>query len=270
MGLKAKDLIEVISGSPEVQKLIRTIAGTEQAEKKFDDSAYIEKINGLNAELVKYKNVYTNLKDINSQNEGTISDLKTEIAAANKKYESLNGKYAQLLEDSKNETKKNKEEIRRLKAEYDNCRNECDELKKQFSKPVKYLEMYRSLSEMVHDGLENVVCDKDEIHFIASCTSDERLKQIWNYTKNIIGNNGDSRDIEVLKEIFDYFFDLYNESLSVPAFRRDDVEIGDSFDDDKHSRCRESRTSGEISKIIFKGYCSVNTGNIICKSVVKV
>ena len=53
-------------------------------------------------------------------------------------------------------------------------------------------------------------------------------------------------------------------------YARDSVEVGYSFDDDKYDRCAGSATSGKIAQIILRGYKSVNTGTIICRSLVRV
>ncbi|MCI5845985.1 MAG: hypothetical protein MRZ94_09430, partial [Oscillospiraceae bacterium] len=140
----------------------------------------------------------------------------------------------------------------------------------QFQEPVACLAMYRSLSETTRDGLSDVVCDKNEVLWIASCTSADHLKKIWEYTKEILSDEERQEDVEILKKIFDYFFDIYNASLPEPIYQRDDIQIEDEYDDEKHIRSRDSETSGLITKILLRGYYSINTGYAICKSVVKI
>ena len=53
-------------------------------------------------------------------------------------------------------------------------------------------------------------------------------------------------------------------------YARDSVEAGYSFDDDKYDRCTGSATSGKITQVILRVYKSVNTGAIICRSLVRV
>ena len=132
------------------------------------------------------------------------------------------------------------------------------------------LDRYRTLSATIRTGLSDVICDKDEILFIASCSTSDHLKAIWTYTKKLAGSNGDANSIEVLKDIFDYFFEIFNSSLREPMYARDSVEVGYSFDDDKYDRCAGSATSGKITQVILRGYKSVNTGAIICRSLVRV
>lgn len=177
---------------------------------------------------------------------------------------------------------KNGSEIEHLESTVDNLRKEKDALsaelqstnemmqglKKQFETPMKYLELYRSLSSSVRSGLENVIMDCNEITFIASCSNESSLSSIWEYIKEI-SEDSDSRDFKVLNLIFDYFFEVFNASLPEPKYERDDVEIGDELDDEYYDRCCGSSTSGEITEIILKGYRSRNTGKIIHKSLVK-
>ena len=126
------------------------------------------------------------------------------------------------------------------------------------------------LSASVRTGLSDIICDKNEILFIASCSTSEHLKSIWIYIKKLIGTNGDSSEIEILKDIFDYFFDVYNDSLSEPAYVRDDVEEGYIFDDDRYDRCTGCPASGQISQVMLRGYISINTRKSICRSLVRI
>ena len=155
-----------------------------------------------------------------------------------------------------------------LSAELQSTNEMMQGLKKQFETPMKYLELYRSLSSSVRSGLENVIMDCNEITFIASCSKESSLSSIWEYIKEI-SEDSDSGDFKALNLIFDYFFEVFNVSLPEPKYERDDVEIGDELDDEYYDRCCGSSTSGEITEIILKGYRSRNTGKIIHKSLVK-
>lgn len=199
-------------------------------------------------------------------------------------------KYKKLLEQQKAESEKvvlenrtlNKEitelrhELETTKTESEKCKTamnslekKYDLLKKHFSSPVILLDKYRSLPISIRNGLSDIICDKDEILFIASCSSPEHLKAIWNYTKALAGNNANENELNIMKEIFDYFFDVFNNSLSEPVYERDKVEPGIVFDDEKFDRCIGSATCGKITGIILRGYRSINTGAVICRSLVR-
>lgn len=223
--------------------------------------------------MQEYKNYFEQLKseccDLkfeNSSLENKIARLENELKKVKTEFDDIE----KSLRDYEHENARLKENEQTLSSSLTEANNNVRILKERFSKPVILLERYKSLSVSIRTGLSDVICDKDEILFITSCSTPEHLKAIWTYTKKLAGSNGDINGIEVLKDIFDYFFDVFNNSLREPMYIRDNVETGYSFNDDKYDRCSGSATSGKITQVIMKGYKSINTGTIICRSFVRV
>lgn len=259
---------EIILESPEIQDLIKKIANgnnltysnTTKNDNYKEETTLHMQLNQATKELEQYHSLENEMKTLRTKNEELLSKLES------------NKSYINNLESDVNTLK---EKIEKLGKEKDSISLELkssnetlQRFKEQFENPIKYLEMYRSLSYSVRSGLENVIIDTNEITFIASCTNENNLSSIWEYIKEI-SNDTDSDDFKVLNLIFDYFFNVFNNSLSEPKYKRDDVEIGDDLDDDYYDRCYGSATSGEITRVIIKGYKSRNTGKIIHKSLVK-
>ena len=157
-----------------------------------------------------------------------------------------------------------------LQKNYEDVKRELTSYQNDFLVAMEKYKSYQEVSNTTREGLSNVICEKNVIDFIISCANIDNLGRIWKYTKEILSDYNRSKDVEILKEIFDYFFKVYNESLPEPTYERDDVDVGDDFDDEYQSRSRESASSGTIKKILLRGYSSINTGNVICKSVVQV
>lgn len=283
--IKDKDIqyvYDIIAESTEIQNLIKRIANGSNSIC----SSLIKNDNSREAETLRSQlsSVQLQLKQTNEKLE-QYKEFYIQAKPKLEKYSSLENEVRILHNNEEkylSEIEKNKSYIESLESDVDTLKKEknallsklksADEtiqkLKKQFETPVKYLEMYRSLSYSVRSGLENVIIDASEITFIASCSNENNLYSIWEYIKEI-SDNTDSNDFKILNLIFDYFFDVFNNSLPEPKYKRDDVEIGDDLDDDYYDRCYGSSTSGEITKIILKGYKSRNTGKIIHKSLVK-
>ena len=283
--IKEKDIqyvYDVLLESPEIQNLIRKIANGNMpihpASVKNDDC--IEEAN-LRSRL---SNVPLQLKETTEELE-KYKNFYRQAQPKLERYRSLEDEVADLHRREQNyvsRLEENGSEIEHLESTVDNLRKEKDALsaelqstnemmqglKKQFETPMKYLELYRSLSSSVRSGLENVIMDCNEITFIASCSNESSLSSIWEYIKEI-SEDSDSRDFKTLNLIFDYFFEVFNASSPEPKYERDDVEIGDELDDEYYDRCCGSSTSGDITEIILKGYRSRNTGKIIHKSLVK-
>ncbi|MCI6188754.1 MAG: hypothetical protein MR691_02245, partial [Clostridium sp.] len=73
-------------------------------------------------------------------------------------------------------------------------------------------------------------------------------------------------EIQNLIKVFEYLFNTYNKFSNSLEF--DDVNVNDEFDDEYHTRGKESMVSGRISKIQLRGYRYLNNKKIIRKSIV--
>lgn len=284
-GFKDKDsqrIYEAILESKEIQKLIRKIV-REDSDGYSKENFSFSEINELryqlsqtklalqktSDELEKYKDFYVKSKDkvekydiisgTCEQYEKSISFYESEITRKNAEIE--------ILKNSNN-TLENKNDSLTSKLKLA-CEN-ITQMKKQFEYPIKYFEVYKSLSILVKRGLENVINSENEITFIVSCSNEDNLYTIWEYIKEISNDSAKSREFEVLTDIFNYFFDVFNASLPEEKYIRDDIEIGEEFDGDYMDRCYGSATSGNISQIVLRGYKLKNSGKIVHKSFVKV
>lgn len=196
---------------------------TELSDKRRISSLET-KIEQLEKQLDKCQSDYRTISAEKSSLEDKLKLMKTKSDEAERKLRDYESENAQLNESEQ-----------ALSAELAKANESISILKEHFFNPVNLLKRYKSLSAPIRTGLSDVVCDANEIFFIASCSAPEHLKAIWTYTKRLAGSNGDIAEIEVLKDIFDYFFDVFNNSLSKPMYVRDNVEIGYLFDDDKYN-----------------------------------
>lgn len=283
MGIKEKDLLELLNESSAVQRAIRNICKANDDMTAYTDRnsmLYKEKIQEITAklnqtadELQKYKTYSEQLQQRNNLYEQENSKLRKTIHCLEVELQNTKS----LLQSSLSERQVLEKDIanlstvkQNLTAELNIAAKSLQDFKSQFKQPVEYLDMYHALSVPTRDGLSNVICDRNEILFIASCTNADNLKKIWEYTKEIAGDDYKQNDVDILKKIFDYFFEIFNQSLPEPIYERDPVEIGDEYDEDEYVRSRDSATSGSITKIVLRGYRSINTGYTICKSVVRI
>lgn len=278
--LKEKDIqyvYDAISESEMIQNLIRKIAdssgnrntgNTESERLQSQISSLQSRLQQANESLEQYKNFYIHAKpelEKNEKMQKEIENFKSEISDYEADIHEKSTEIEKLRTALDKANNKNNELLSKLKTAKENA----DRLKKQFDTPINFLDMYRELSDSTRSGLENVISDKNEITFIASCSNENNLSSIWEYTKDISGDSSYADDFKILSRIFDYFFDVFNDSLPDAKYIRDNVEPGDYLDDDYHDRCAGSATSGEITEIILRGYKSKNTGRIIHKSLVK-
>ena len=264
--------------SSKAKGIIKDMIEEEMYREK--DTVQKENINEKNIMLKKIKN-------IKPQNENKVRKLEEELNQYKTHYQREKVLTEQLNKDLKakdnrinqleQELKNKHSEYNQLQENYNDERKELDNTKQQltcyennFSYAMEKYKLYQTVSESTKEGLKNVICERDAIGFIVSCANKENLQRIWEYTKDILSDYNKLKDVEILKGIFDYFFEVYNQSLAEAIYQRDDIAIGDDFDDEYQSRSRESATSGTITEVLLRGYSSINTGKIICKSVVRV
>lgn len=220
----------------------------------------------LEEEKNKYFNAYQKARDELRNKELELNNIQGQIGILQTDKESIK---AELTTERKLH-ERTSSELTEVKKELTTLKNDYEKLQKSFDKPIFCYEQYLKLSDSTKMGLSNVISSVSVSLFIATCSNADNLKKIWEYAKEILSDNSKQGDVFILIEVFDYFFDLYNQSLVEPIYERDTTEIGDDYDDEYHARSRESATSGRISKILLRGYSSINTGRIICKSVVQV
>lgn len=284
MIVKEKDVkyfLEIMTQSSAVQKLIRHIAAGDDvpsipcpSDSESETEHLRVQISGLktqleraNGQLENFQEFYHQAKpklDRYAELQTSVTSLQGELAGKKSELEQKESEIGQL-NDSVSTLEAEKAQ---LSSELKRAKEEANLLKSRFELPAKYFELYRNLSGTLRAGLENVICDKNEIAFIVSCSNENNLSSIWEYAKDI-SNDPENEEFKILVQIFDYFFDRFNESLPEPKYIRDDVEIGDYLDEDKYDRCYGSATSGDITEIILRGYQSRNTGRMIHKSIVK-
>lgn len=281
---KEKDMqyiCSLISESPAIQDLIIRIVKNDlsaSVTNKNDDPKGIKelksnlelseaKLHEANEALKKYKNYYDTLKPKADKYDILLSEIDS-LKKVVEKYQSDCQSYLSKIITLEQNIDSLERDRAKLSNELISAKETVQTLKKQFEDPVKYFEMYKTLSVSVRRGLENVINDRDIIAFTVSCSSEKNLSSIWEFIKEL-SDDTDSNDFKVLSSIFDYFFDVFNESLSEPKYKRDDVKIGDDLDDEYHDRYTGSATYGQITKIVLRGYRSSNTGKIIHKSLAK-
>lgn len=266
MIVKEKDVqyfVEIMKQSSEVQGLIRRIAADGESETErlhAQISGLKTQLEQADGQLKKFQELYRQAKSQLDRYAG----LQGELAGKKSELEQKESEIVQLNDSIRTL----ESEKAQLSSELKRAKEEANSLKSRFELPAKYFELYRKLSGTLRAGLENVICDKNEITFIVSCSNENNLSSIWEYAKDI-SNDPENEEFKILVQIFDYFFDRFNESLPEPKYTRDDVEIGDYLDEDKYDRCCGSATSGDITEIILRGYQSRNTGRVIHKSIVK-
>ncbi|WP_432205055.1 coiled-coil domain-containing protein [Cetobacterium somerae] len=142
-----------------------------------------------------------------------------------------------------------------------------DFYREQFENQIKAYSLYKDLSPRAIKSLENIFKGDSIDTFMACGIQKDNINSLWYYIKNEIIEEREE-DIEKLKFIFEYLFNLYIIPNDYCIWQ--DIKIGDKFDTFIHIAHSKGRASGEVKEIILRGYLNKNTKKIINKSVVLV
>lgn len=168
--------------------------------------------------------------------------------------------------ETENETLHNEVEI--LKKENKLfLQKELDFYIKQFENQIKAYTLYKELSPRAIKSLENIFKGDSIDTFIACGIQEDNINSLWYYIKNEIIEER-NEDIENLKFIFEYFFNLY--IIPNDYYISQDVKIGDKFDTSIHIAHSKGKASGEVKEVLLRGYLNKNIKKVINKSVVLV
>ena len=139
-----------------------------------------------------------------------------------------------LIEKSKEISKREIEnktlhnEVEILKKENNlSLQKELDFNIKQFENQIKVYTLYKELSPRAIKSLENIFKGDSIDTFIACGIQEDNINSLWYYIKNEIIEEK-IEDINNLKIIFEYFFNLY--IIPNDYCISQDVKIGDNFD----------------------------------------
>lgn len=172
---------------------------TEVGNLRNEKDILSAELQSTKEELEKYKNFYRQAQP-KLERYRSLEDEVADLHRREQNYVSRleeNGSEIEHLESTVDNLRKEKDA---LSAELQSTNEMMQGLKKQFETPMKYLELYRSLSSSVRSGLENVIMDCNEITFIASCSNESSLSSIWEYIKEI-SEDSDSGDFKALNQI---------------------------------------------------------------------
>lgn len=279
----------------EIRKIIREISFEEDKKNKSLFSIGDEKVKNFKEENKNLINENEKLKEQIEELFKQVEDLKRNSKEQQEYYEEKNSSLKNEKNSLENEVKNIKEEIKKLNAllyekdcklkevkeEISDYEDELILVKKQskkykdrllnyentYEELEKYFKKFNNLSTDIEQSLERVIKGNSAELFLASGVQRDNLDELWDYISYYL-NKLSSEEIETLKEIFEYLFKKYNEINKVLVF--DDIHIGDEFDEEIHTRGKDSRISGGISEIQLIGYKYIKSGKIIKKSIVKI
>ncbi|MDO5295363.1 MAG: hypothetical protein Q4F00_01810 [bacterium] len=142
------------------------------------------------------------------------------------------------------------------------------ELAQRFPEGWKLFQAYHSVSQPTRELLRGVfVRGNDFTSFICGAAQSASLEKIWKTVKGCI-SQGNTRDADILWDIFAYAVKLVNASKPEKVYEILQAEPGMPFDLEVHALAPGSRAQGNIREIYLQGYKNVYVGRVEQKSIV--
>ena len=123
---------------------------------------------------------------------------------------------------------------------------------------------YKSLPEDLKRKNLNYISEQSVFSFVS--TGIINLERFWDFIKEEL-LAGRVEYIEKLKLIFDFFFEMKNETGQV--YLKNECLIGEPFNSERHIMMLGGKNLSNISEILFLGFCD-SKGKIIRKTIVRV
>ncbi|NME81600.1 hypothetical protein [Clostridium sp. SM-530-WT-3G] len=239
-----ENVSEIKEDTVDIEKYIN-----ENNEYKEKLNTYINLTNELNEQLVQYKIC--------------VEDLKEKNLEYKNKYEKGQKKYTDIAE----ENSKIKNQYSIINNEYNKLNDELDIYKKTYKNLDDIYNNFLSLRDEIKDNLSNVIkADNSEL-FLCSGVQWDNLEALWQFISYKL-NEYNEDELNMLISTFNYLFEKYNQVQNL--YELMNVNIGDEFDEDLHTRGAESRVAGNITKVMLNGYKNIRTNKIIQKSIVRI
>lgn len=258
-----------------VDQLKSRIDGLEENLNSRTDN-----VSQLSTENIRLSKTNRELSDENNKLSAKNIELGVQVQSLTKELDFLKSKITSLetkfleaskeRDDLKMKTDKTDSIIANLQEEKNQLQNdmksrvvELNNYKKRFELFVRaevIFADYKSLSEDTKNRLESIFEADSYTGFISNGLQWDNISILWNFMKKKIIEN-DLSDIQVLIQIFRYFFDFYNSGLKEARYILIEPVVGNAFDRNTCSVVGSSM-DGKIVEILLPGFKDIKTEEV--------
>lgn len=183
------------------------------------------------------------------------------------------------IEKKLNECEKN---LNKANGIIDGMQQEIEEAQKQKSR-LEYFsngygeidsmfKTYQQLNEDIRDELQGIFGNADTpVMFFCNALQENHLDNFWDYISNKINSGKIDRNIEKsLCKLFDFCFDMVNNSQQKPLYKRLQVQKGFDFDNTYMIKTADSSQLGNVKEVKLAGYVYALSNKVVKRSLVRV
>ena len=193
-----------------------------------------------------------------------VAEKTAEISRLNTLIKDNTYRISELEKNAENKDR----EITEYKSVISNQKTTIGNYSNRYSGTERIYGSFLKLSDDTRSQLSGILKGESLEQFFACAGKDDFVRRFWDFiSERIISQKSVSGDDEILADIFDALFDVYNSSTLNVKYIRQDVRAGEMFDWEKHTSTGNSQ--GEISAVLFRGYCGAD-GKILKKSITDV
>ncbi len=132
--------------------------------------------------------------------------------------------------------------------------------------------IYQQLNEDIRHELQGIFGNADTpVMFFCNALQENHLDNFWDYISNKINSGKFDRNIEKsLCKLFDFCFDMVNNSQQKPLYKRLQVQKGFDFDNTYMIKTTDSSQLGNVKEVKLAGYVYTLSNKIVRRSLVLV
>lgn len=286
-------LLEFLEEDAEVVNAVKKIIASERTNFKYNENQDLglsKQNRDLEKEMVSIiqqkKDLENKLHEQEKELQGQEDKLYEQEKELQRQEDKLRGQqealkkmeqelraFQEAKREKEYESQQKDEEIRRIQGEYSDCKmrekeavEKYNDLKQKYSELDAVYNKYLELGEQIIKKMERILNHSSHITeapeiFMAYGTQENNIVALWESIAvnfDFYDSQGKTGD---LVDIFQYFLNLYKE-ITFKNVQIDWPDIGDSYDERKHTRTSSSSAVGKIQKVILPGFC---IGKIVVK-----
>lgn len=251
---------------------------SQYSQIKSEKENLQDNINKLNKEKVyleqKRKSLEENLETVNEE-KYKLEQKNDDLIVDNTKLR----EEKRQIEKKLNECEKNLNKVNEI---IDSMQQEIEEAQKQknrleyfsnsYGEIDSMFKTYQQLNEDIRDELQGIFGNVDTpVMFFCNALQENHLDNFWDYISNKVNSGKFDRNIEKsLCKLFDFCFDMVNNSQQKPLYKRLQVQKGFDFDNTYMIKTADSSQLGNVKEVKLAGYVYTLTNNVVRRSLVQV
>ncbi len=234
-----------------------SLANDEKVEFLEDELSYLKDENHILSEQIKESLLSEMEKD------KEIEELKDKNKRLNKKLQET----LKLIDVEKQNNILIYKNLTEKDEKLDNMVKNYLQMEKNYLVLQNIYLIYENLSEEVKNELSDIFKGNDVETFVFCGAQYDNIEMLWDFIKDKI-IQGETKEVESLEKIFDYFFKKYNTIYDEPLYEFIDDE--EEYDSKLHTKIKDSKTNKKIKSILLRGYKNTSTSKVIKKTLVKI